>query len=132
MALYDGPTEGKLRCNPVGCWREVNIAVFPFRTGICARKCPLRRPFFCHTSVRISGSGNLRKCVRDERLYKALYDKGIELTGSYHTFPSVGPTCASREPRVTTASGPASRGTRVGFPGTSEKFRTLDPYRLCE
>jgi hypothetical protein len=91
MALYDGPTEGKLRCNPVGCWREVNIAVFPFRTGICARKCPLRRPFFCHTSVRISGSGNLRKCVRDERLYKALYDKGIELTGSYHTFPSVGP-----------------------------------------
>ena len=33
-----GPTEGKLRCNPVGCWREVSIAVFSFRTGSCARK----------------------------------------------------------------------------------------------
>jgi hypothetical protein len=33
-----GPTEGKLRCNPAGCWREVSIAVFPFRTGTSARK----------------------------------------------------------------------------------------------
>src|SRR5262245_32182760 len=39
--LQNGPTEGKLRCNPVGCWREVHIAVFPFRTGTYARKCPL-------------------------------------------------------------------------------------------
>jgi hypothetical protein len=31
-----GPTEGKLRCNPVGYWREVGIAVFPFRTGTFA------------------------------------------------------------------------------------------------
>jgi hypothetical protein len=23
-------------------------------------------------------------------------------------------------------------GLTQGFPGTSEKFRTLDPYRLCE
>jgi hypothetical protein len=37
-ALKDGPTEGKLRWNPVGCWREVNMAVLPFRTGTCARK----------------------------------------------------------------------------------------------
>src|ERR671930_667984 len=33
-----GPTEGKLRCHPVGCWREVSIAVFPFRTGTYALK----------------------------------------------------------------------------------------------
>jgi hypothetical protein len=39
----------------------------------------------------------LRKFVREERLYKALYDEGIELTGSYHMFPSVGP----REPIAT-------------------------------
>jgi hypothetical protein len=70
-AFY-GPTEGKLRCNPVGCWRKVNIAVFPFRTGTCARKCPLRGPFFCRTTVRISGSGNVRKFVRGERIFKAL------------------------------------------------------------
>src|SRR5207245_504259 len=24
------------------------------------------------------------------------------------------------------------RGGDIGFPGTSEKFRTLDPYHLCE
>src|SRR5262249_8164917 len=33
-----GPTEGKLRCYPVGCWREISIAVCPFRTGTSARK----------------------------------------------------------------------------------------------
>jgi uncharacterized protein YacL len=22
-----------MRCTPVGCWRKVNIAIFPFRTG---------------------------------------------------------------------------------------------------
>src|SRR5262245_4592483 len=38
QGLKDGPTEGRLPCNPVGYWREVGIAGFPFRTGTFARK----------------------------------------------------------------------------------------------
>src|SRR5262252_3557565 len=35
MCKY-GPTARKLRWNPVGCWHEVTIAVYPFRTGTLA------------------------------------------------------------------------------------------------
>ena len=65
-SVQQGPTEGKLRCNPVGCWREISIAVFPFRAGTFARKWSCRGPFCFRSIVRISGSGNLRKFVRDE------------------------------------------------------------------
>src|SRR5262245_66162657 len=37
-----GPTEGKLRCNPVGYWHEVSIAVFHFRTGTFSRTLKVR------------------------------------------------------------------------------------------
>ena len=84
----------KLRCNPGSCWREVSLAVWPFRTGTFARKWPLRRPFFFRMTVRISGSENVRGFIRDEWICKALYEKGIELTGSYHMFPAVGPNSA--------------------------------------
>ena len=29
IGVYHGPTAGKLRGNPVGGWRGVNMAVFP-------------------------------------------------------------------------------------------------------
>jgi hypothetical protein len=56
--VQQGPTEGKLGCNPVGCWREVGMAVFPFRTGTCARKWSGRGPLCFRLAVRTSGSGN--------------------------------------------------------------------------
>jgi hypothetical protein len=39
---------------------------------------------------RSSGTGNVRKFVGGKRTWKALYEKALELAGSYHMFPAVG------------------------------------------
>ena len=49
--------------------------------------------FFFSAAVTTTGSGNLRKFVRDERICKGLYDKAIELAGSYHMSPFMGLKC---------------------------------------
>src|SRR5262245_41202269 len=49
-------------------------------------------------TVRTSGSGNLWKFVSDEQMDKVLEEKAIELTGSCHTFPSVGPRACRGSP----------------------------------